>query len=114
MIRREASEHGFPPGRLAIVSPCDTDARYSEKRGARAGSGYKVHLTETCHRRGQCDRRAAGRAEAPNLITNVATTAAAVPDAAMTEPVHDALGFRGTCCLASTPSVAGYTSLRTC
>jgi len=33
VVRREASEHGLPPGRLKIVSPCDLDARYSEKHG---------------------------------------------------------------------------------
>ena len=33
VIRREAREHGVPPGRLKLVSPCDLDARYSEKRG---------------------------------------------------------------------------------
>ena len=27
VIRREASEHGLPPGRAQIVSPCDLDAR---------------------------------------------------------------------------------------
>ena len=44
---REAGEHGLPPGRSRIVSPYDSDARYSEKRG-KGWLGYKVHLTETC------------------------------------------------------------------
>ena len=47
VIRREASEHGLPPGRDRLISPYDTDARYSEKRGS-GWRGYKVHLTETC------------------------------------------------------------------
>lgn len=47
VVRREASEHGLPPGRLVIVSPYDLDARYSEKRG-KSWPGYKVHVSETC------------------------------------------------------------------
>ena len=86
VIRREAgpSGHGLPPGRLRIISPYDLDARYSEKRG-RGWDGYKVHLTETC----------AGPPGSVNLITNVATTVAPVPDAAMTEPIHDMLAAPG-------------------
>ena len=44
VIRREAREHGLPPGRLKLVSPYDLDARYSEKRG-KGWEGYKVHLS---------------------------------------------------------------------
>ncbi|MGH3936051.1 MAG: IS5/IS1182 family transposase, partial [Pseudonocardiaceae bacterium] len=47
VVRREASEHGLPPGRLRLVSPYDTEARYSEKRG-KGWLGYKVHFSETC------------------------------------------------------------------
>src|SRR5712691_4266228 len=47
VVRREASEHGLPPGRLCLVSPYDPDARYSEKHG-KSWLGYKAHLTETC------------------------------------------------------------------
>ncbi len=47
--RREAAPtgQGLPPGRLRIISPYDTQARYSEKRGT-GWDGYKIHLTETC------------------------------------------------------------------
>ena len=45
VIWREAAEHGLPPGADRIVSPCDLDARYSEKRG-RAEPGCKVYLSE--------------------------------------------------------------------
>ena len=84
--RREAGPDGagLPPGRLRIISPYDTDARYSLKRGM-GWDGYKIHLTETC----------AGPPTSVNLITNVATTAAPVPDATMTEPVHDMLAAAG-------------------
>jgi transposase len=84
--RREAGPDGpgLPPGRLRIISPYDTDARYSLKRG-QGWDGYKIHLTETC----------AGPAGSVNLITSVATTTATVPDAAMTEPIHDMLTASG-------------------
>jgi hypothetical protein len=51
VIRREASDHGLPPGRSRIISPYDPDARHGEKRG-HGWDGYKVHLTETCHQPG--------------------------------------------------------------
>ncbi len=103
VVRREASEHGLPPGRLQIVSPYDTGARYSEKHG-KGWEGYKVHLSETCHEPAPDDTR-----EAPNLITNVATTEATVPDVAMTGPVHDMLDAAGL--LPGEHAVdAGYTS----
>jgi transposase len=105
VTRREAGfESGLPPGRSRITSPYDTSARYSQKRG-KEWRGCKVHLTETCTHRAADgaagadsaagDRPLAGRPPAPNLITNVATTMAAVPDASMTEPVHDMLAAAG-------------------
>lgn len=103
VVRREAGEHGLPPGRHALVSPYDLDARYSEKRG-KGWIGYKVHFSESCH-----EPAPDGTREAPNLITNVATTEATVPDVAMTEPIHDTLAARHL-----TPGEhavdAGYTS----
>ena len=107
--RREAglTGHGLPPGRTAIVSPYDTSARYSEKHG-NGWLGYKVHLSETCAD-AAAGEPAPGRPAVPNLITSVATTGAAVPDVAMTEPVHDALQARGL--LPAEHAVdAGYTS----
>jgi transposase len=103
VIRREASEHGLPPGRLQLVCPYDLDARYSEKHG-KGWEGYKVHVSETCHEPEPDDTR-----QAPNLITNVATTEATVPDVAMTEPIHDMLDAAGL--LPGEHAVdAGYTS----
>jgi transposase len=93
VVRREASEHGIPPGRARIISPYDTDARYSEKHG-RSWLGYKVHLSETCTAAAE-DDPLTGLPPAPNLITAVAATHAAVPDAAMTTPVHDLLDAAG-------------------
>ena len=62
----------------------------TRKNAARAGAGYKVHLSETCH-----EPDADGRRPAPNLITNTETTLAPVTDVEMTEPVHDTLARRG-------------------
>jgi transposase len=97
--RREAGPDGdgLPPGHLKIISPYDLDARYSIKRDT-GWSGYKVHFTETCDApapsspedagdAGQCPQRG----EVPNLITNVVTTTATVPDVAMTAPIHQQL-----------------------
>ena len=107
VVRREASEHGLPPGRLCLVSPYDPDARYSEKHG-KSWLGYKAHVTETCTEAAD-DDPASGRPEAPNLITNVATTTASVPDVAMTGPIHDMLDHAGL--LPGEHAVdAGYTS----
>lgn len=104
VIGREATEHGLPPGHLGLISPYDLDARYSEKRGT-GWQGYKVHLTETCGA-----PAAEGGRSAPNLLTNVLTTAAAVPDVAMTETIHDRLVMHR---LAPGEHVvdAGYTSI---
>jgi transposase len=89
VVMRDAGEQGLPPGRSRIISPYDTDARYSEKRG-RGWLGYKIHLTETCAVPGP-----GGSRDAPNLITSVITTPASTADVAMTTPVHDMLDAAG-------------------
>jgi transposase len=107
VIQRDADEHGLPPGRARLVSPYDLHARYSEKHG-KSWLGYKVHLSETCTTPAE-DDPATGRPPAPNLITNVATTQASVPDVAMTEPIHQAMTAAGV--LPDEHAVdAGYTS----
>jgi len=80
---------GLPPGRSAIISPYDLDARYSEKRG-RGWLGCKIHLTETCQVPGPDGSR-----DAPNLVTSVITTPASTAGVAMTTPVHDRLDAAG-------------------
>jgi hypothetical protein len=89
VIRREEREHGLPPGRDRLACPYDLDARWAEKHG-NGWTGYKDHLTETISDPAG-DDPAAGRPTAGNLVTDVQTTHAAVPGAAMTEPVHDSL-----------------------
>jgi hypothetical protein len=93
VIRWEEREHGLPPGRDRIVSPYDLDARYSEKHGM-GWLGYKGHFTETVSDPAD-DDPGTGRPEVPNLVTDVQTTHAAVPDVVMTAPVHDSLEASG-------------------
>jgi transposase len=90
---REDSGHGLPPGRARIVSPYDLDARYAEKRG-KGWTGYKIHLSETVTDPA-LDDPSTGRPAVPSLVTNTETTHAAVPDAVMTETVHDGLDAAG-------------------
>ena len=59
------------------------------KRG-KGWTGYKVHISETCH-----IPDADGRRPAPDLLTSTETTLAPVTDVEMTEPVHDTLARRG-------------------
>lgn len=84
---REDGEHGLPPARDRIVSPYDLDARYGEKRDTR-WLGYKAHYSETASDPAR-DDPATGMPEHPNLITNTETTRASVPDAVMTDVIHD-------------------------
>ncbi len=92
ITRREADVHGLPPGRSRLTSPYDTDARRGGKRDL-FWSGYKVHVSEACT--DEQDRAEPGQQPLPNIITNVATTDASVPDAAMTTPIHESLARRG-------------------
>ncbi|MFE4821932.1 IS1182 family transposase [Streptomyces sp. NPDC056704] len=70
-----------PPGTMRLVTPYDTEARGSVKRDT-PWDGYKVHLTETCE------------PDAPNLITNVATTVATVHDSVTVPEIHGSLAER--------------------
>jgi transposase len=94
---READTDGLPPGRHRIVSPYDTDARWGGKRDL-TWCGYKLHVSESCDAEappGPVDPAAdVPDTTPPNLITNVATTDAAVPDVAMTERLHHELARR--------------------
>lgn len=94
ITRRDADTHGLPPGRCRITSPYDTDARYGGKRDL-VWNGYKLHITETCDAEPATDDDDDVVSAPPNLITNVATTDASVPDVAMTAPIHHELARRG-------------------
>jgi transposase len=71
----------LPPSALLIQSPYDVEARYGIKRTT-TWTGYKVHLTETCE------------PDQPNLITNVETTVATVPDVELLGTIHTHLATR--------------------
>jgi len=91
--RREAEVDGLPPGKWRLTSPYDTDARRGGKRDM-FWTGYKLHISETCT--DESDRTGPDEpGRLPNIITNVATTDAAVPDTAMTTPIHESLARRG-------------------
>lgn len=68
----------LPPAALAIQSPFDPDARYSQKRGT-AWLGYKWHATETCD------------PDTPHLIVDVQTTPAPQPDTEALPVIHASL-----------------------
>jgi len=78
---RLRSEDNKPPPGLQIHSPYDLEARYATKRDLH-WLGYKVHLTESCD------------GDSPNLITQVYTTAATVPDVKATSPIQKSLVAR--------------------
>ena len=76
---RETANMPSPGQRLH--TPYDPQARYATKREIH-WLGYKVHLTETCE------------PDSPNLITQVYTTAATVPDLKATAPIEQSLAAR--------------------
>ncbi|MEO3781564.1 transposase, partial [Micromonospora sp. B11E3] len=97
--RREADTDGLPPARTRITSPYDTDTRWAAKGDDLFWNGYKVHLTETCDHHDEPDATSGpdgetGPRPAPNLIVNVATTAATVPDVKATTSIHQQLHDR--------------------
>ncbi|MFE4016630.1 transposase [Streptomyces sp. NPDC059101] len=89
---------GLPPSSRAIVSPYDTSARYARHGHIISWKGFAAHLTETC------------APDGPNVITDVATTAATTHDSQVLPGIHTRLARRGL--LPAEHLVdAGYTSL---
>ncbi|MFF8868435.1 hypothetical protein ACF08B_41195 [Streptomyces sp. NPDC015139] len=89
---------GLPPSSRAIVSPYDTSARYARHGHIISWKGFTAHLTETC------------ASDRPNVITDVATTAATTHDSQVLPGIHTRLARRGL--LPAEHLVdAGYTSL---
>ncbi|WP_405593187.1 IS1182 family transposase [Streptomyces sp. NBC_01190] len=89
---------GLPPSSRAIVSPYDTSARYARHGHIISWKGFSAHLTETC------------AADSPNVITDVATTAATTHDSQVLPGIHTRLRRRGL--LPAEHLVdSGYTSL---
>lgn len=105
VVKRRGSdidtEGGLPPGHRRLASPYDTDARRSAKRDT-FWLGYKLHVSENCTAPGSGSHgpTATGRpatvdTQRPNLITNVTTTDATVPDTRALTPIHQSLKRRG-------------------
>jgi transposase len=94
VMRRRTDDDGVPPGQHRLASPYDTDARWAAKGDDLFWLGYKLHLTETCDDPAE-GRAVARRGENPNLITDVLTTDATVPDSRVVEQIHDSLVARG-------------------
>lgn len=103
IIRREKGpseeDGGLPPGDRRIASPYDTDARWGVKRDE-LWLGYKLHITETCDDCPPCGcggpcRQGCAAAALPNLVTDVVTTPATVPDIAVTRVINDNLAAAG-------------------
>lgn len=89
---------GLPPSSRAVVLPYDTSARYARHGHIISWKGFAAHLTETC------------AADGPNVITDVATTAATTHDSQVLPGIHTRLARRGL--LPAEHLVdAGYTSL---
>ena len=86
VMRRRTEKDGVPPAQQRLASPYDTDARWAAKGEELFWLGYKLHLTETCDDPDQTGT--------PNLITNVHTTDATVPDNATTAAIHRDLAER--------------------
>lgn len=100
--REDDGDSGLPPGGIRLTSPYDIDARWGVKRG-KFWNGYKIHVSESCATAADDAAAAAGRSRAvadrapqrPNLITNVATTDATVPDGKALEVIHAGLAEHG-------------------
>lgn len=89
---------GLPPSSRAIVSPYDTSARYARHGHIISWKGFSAHLTETC------------APDGPNVITDVATTAATTHDSKVLPGIRTRLHRRGL--LPAEHLVdSGYTSL---
>jgi hypothetical protein len=74
---------GLPPSSRAVVSPYDTSARYARHGHIISWKGFSAHLTETC------------APDSPNVITDVATTAATTHDSKVLPGIHTRLARRG-------------------
>ncbi|MFD5514004.1 transposase [Streptomyces sp. NPDC127051] len=86
VIRKRDAYDGVPPGQLRLASPYDADAHWAAKGDHLFWLGYKIHLTETC---GALPEAEAGRM--PNLITDVHTSDATVPDVRATALIQQSL-----------------------
>ncbi|MGW6413369.1 transposase [Streptomyces vinaceus] len=96
VIRKRDAEDGAPPGQLRLASPYNTDARRAAKEEDPLWPSCKAHLTETCGTLPEAEAEAEAECRAaPNLITDVHTTDATVPDVKATAPIQRRLTGHG-------------------
>ncbi len=91
---RDADRDGLPPAPLRVASPYDLDTRWAAKGDDLFWNGYKVHISETCEDTSPQPEPGVRRVDSPNVITNVVTTDATVPDVVVVEAVHWDLATR--------------------
>jgi len=92
---RDGERDGLPPAPSRVASPYDTDTRWAAKGDDLFWNGYKIHISESCDDPAEPAPEGAARClDRPNIITNVLTTDATVPDAAVTATVHAMLAER--------------------
>ncbi|MGT2532743.1 hypothetical protein ACU4GG_41050 [Streptomyces nojiriensis] len=82
-VSEKEGGRGLPPSSRAVVSPYDTSARYVRHGHIISWKGFAAHLTETC------------APDGPNVITDVATTAATAHDSQVLPGIHTRLARRG-------------------
>ncbi|WP_267830222.1 IS1182 family transposase [Streptomyces sp. H27-G5] len=96
VIKKRDTDDGAPPGQLRLASPYDADARWAAKGDDLFWMGYKIHLTESCGTLPEAEAEAeASPRTVPNLITDVHTTDATVPDVKATAPIQKNLTAHG-------------------
>lgn len=91
---RDADSDGLPPAPSRVASPYDTDTRWAAKGEELFWNGYKVHISETCDTPPVDEPGVSRRLDRPNIITNVLTTDATVPDVVVVDQVHADLAGR--------------------
>ncbi|WP_228562291.1 transposase [Catenulispora rubra] len=91
---RDADGDGLPPAPSRVASPYDTDTRWAAKGDDLFWNGYKVHISETCDDAVPHPEMGVRHLDRPNIITNVATTDATVPELVVAAAVHAALTGR--------------------
>ncbi|MFD5065449.1 hypothetical protein [Streptomyces sp. NPDC058394] len=74
---------GLPPSSAAVVSSYDTSARCTRHGHVISWKGFSAHLTETC------------APDGPNVITDVATTAATTHDSQVLPGIRTGLARCG-------------------
>lgn len=90
---RDADKDGLPSAPSRVASPYDLDTRWAAKGDDLFWCGYKVHISESCDDAPPTEP-GVRRLDRPNIVTNVVTTDATVPDVVVVEQTHRELAAR--------------------